>query len=228
MISDDSLLTIVAVCLVPQDRHGDAAAEVRSRFEVEFAQDARAEDRIGDDAPALVEGPAAGAQQPMDDRERYHALEPLEPAEDEGAVRPRAGERDDEVVAARLSLEAAGAAWSRFAARRHPVAERRIWPDEMARPVVRKVALRAPCSLHEFAHVSSSPAPSLRGAIGHPGARHPTGYGDEAIQHSQNCGGGLDCFASLAMTIKVGDQYMFIRCLRPSLYGPPGSRRRTG
>ncbi len=77
----------------------------------------------------------------MDDRERDHALEPLKLAEDEGAVRPGAGERDDEMVAARLRLEAAGAAWSRFAARGHPVAERRVGPHEMAGRVVGEVAL---------------------------------------------------------------------------------------
>ena len=140
MISDDSLLTIVLVCLVPEHRHGDAAAVVGPRLDIEFAQPLRAEDRIGNDARAGLEGPAALAQQPVDDRERDHALEALEPAEDERAMRPRAGERDDEMIAAGFGLEAADAARPRLAARGHPVAERRVGADEMAGPVVREVA----------------------------------------------------------------------------------------
>src|SRR5271154_6818616 len=141
--------------LVPQHRNRDAAAVVGARLDIELAKLARAEDRIGNDAAAFVEGPPALGQEPVDDRERDHALESLEPAEDEGAVRPRAGERNDEMIAARLGLEPTGAARPRLAARRHPIAERRVWPDEMTRPVVRKVTLRTPCSLQEFAHGSA-------------------------------------------------------------------------
>src|SRR5271168_3814233 len=133
--------------LVPQHRNRDAAAVVGARLDIELAKLARAEDRIGNNAAAFVEGPPAVSQEPVDDRERDHALESLELAEDEGAVRPRAGERNDEVIAARLGLEPTDAVRPRFAARRHPVAKWRVGPDEMAGPVVRKVALRAPCSL---------------------------------------------------------------------------------
>ncbi len=130
--------------LVPQDRHGHASAEIGPRPDIEFAQGARAEDRIGDDAAAFVEGPAAVAQQPMDHRGRDHVFVALEPAEDEGAVGPGARERDNEMIAAGLGLEAAGAARPGFSARRHPVAERRVGPHEVACLVVREVALRAP------------------------------------------------------------------------------------
>src|SRR6185437_6603506 len=92
---------------VPQHRHCDAAAVVGPRLDVEGAQLLGAEDGVGNHARPIVEGPAALGEQPMDDRKRDHALETLKAAEDEGAVRPRAGERDDEMVAARLRLEAA-------------------------------------------------------------------------------------------------------------------------
>src|SRR5208282_5288771 len=150
----------------PQHRHGDAAAEIGPRLEVELAEHARAEDRIGNDAAARLEGPAAVAEQPMDDRERDHALESLELAEDQGAVRPRAGERDDEVVAVGFGLEAADAARPRFAARRHPVAERRVRPDEMTRPVVRKVTLRAPGAFEKNAHVRMPVSCDAIGVLG--------------------------------------------------------------
>ena len=143
MISDNSLLTIVPVFLSQSTGTVTRPLIVGPRLDIEFAQLLRAEDGIGNDARPRIEGPAALGQKPMDDRERDHALEPFEPAEDEGAVRPRAGERDDEVIAARLRLEAAGAARPGFPARGHPVAERRVGADEMAGRVVGEVAPRA-------------------------------------------------------------------------------------
>src|SRR5580693_5984522 len=138
--------------LVPKDWHRDPAAIVRTRLDVEFAKLARAEDRVGNDAGAGIEGPAALAEEPVNDGERDHALETFKPSEDEGAMRPRAGKRDDEVIAVGLRLEAGGAAGSRFSAGRDPIAERRVGPHEMARRVVREVAL-SPYSVDERAHV---------------------------------------------------------------------------
>ncbi len=153
MISEEFVVDDRARLLVPQDRHGDTAAIVGPRLDIEFAQGARAEDRIRNDAAPFVESPAALAEQPMDDRERDHALKGFEPAEDEGAVGPRAGERNNEMIASGLSLVAACAGRPRFAARGHPVAERRVGPHEAPRPVVRKVALGAPHPLQKIAHV---------------------------------------------------------------------------
>src|SRR6185437_9864919 len=124
----------------------------RPRLDIEFAELACAEDRIGNDARAGIEGPAAFDEEPVDDRERDHALETFQPAEDQGAMRPRAGERDDEVIAAGLRPEAANPARSCVSAGRDPVAERRVGAHEMTGRIVRKVAV-APDSVDEMAHV---------------------------------------------------------------------------
>jgi hypothetical protein len=58
----------------------------------------------------------------MHDRDRDDVFELLQLAEDQRAVRPRAGERNIEVVAARLGLEAAFAPFRRLAVDGHPVA----------------------------------------------------------------------------------------------------------
>ena len=126
MISDDSLLTIVFALLVPEHRHRDAAAEVGPRLEIELASSL---------APKIGSGTTPGPSSKVQPRSpssqwttetRDHALEPLELAEDEGPVRPRTGERDDQMIAPGLRLEAAGAASGRDAVRRNPVAERRF------------------------------------------------------------------------------------------------------
>ncbi len=80
--------------------------------------------RVARHARAGLEGPAVLAHEPVHDRERsIDVLEAFQLAEDQRAVRPRAGPRDVEVVAARLGLEPALAGRSRRPVRRHPVAE---------------------------------------------------------------------------------------------------------
>src|ERR1700722_391174 len=159
--------------LVPKDWHCDPAAIVGTRLDVEFAQLARAEYRVGNDALAGIEGPAALAEEPVNDRERNHALKPFKPSEDEGAMRPRAGKRDDEVIAVGLRLEAAGAARPRLSVNSDPIAEGRVGPHETAARVVREVAL-SPFSVDERAHVCPrfSDAPKWRGR---PGSRRTIG-----------------------------------------------------
>src|SRR5207253_8518681 len=67
---------------------------------------------------AGAELPALRTQRRLDQRERDDLLKPLELAEDHGAVRPWAGERDVEVIAARLGRKATVARQARAAVRR--------------------------------------------------------------------------------------------------------------
>jgi hypothetical protein len=75
---------------------------------------------VGTELPAFV------AHHRLDDIHRDHVLKSLELAEHDRAVRPRAGERDIEVIAPARGRKAAGAARTRAAVRRHPVAEFRL------------------------------------------------------------------------------------------------------
>ena len=158
MISDDSLLTMVFDSL--SHSTGTVTRPLKSgrALQVELAERLEAEDRIGDDAGPLVERPAALGHEPVDHRERDHALEPLELAENQGPVRPRAGERHDQVVAPGRGVKAADAGRPGRAVGRDPVAERRIGADEPARRIVREIAVRPPVAVQHNAHRQKSPA----------------------------------------------------------------------
>src|SRR5690606_19862002 len=84
-------------------------------------------DRIGHgEAPAFV------AQFRLDDRDRDYFFEPLELAPDEGARRPGTDQRDIEVIAAGLGLEAGFSGRPGAAIGRHPIAEARGLPHKTA------------------------------------------------------------------------------------------------
>src|SRR5690606_36974277 len=101
--------------LVPQHRHGDPPGITGPGLDVDLVQVAGAIDAVGNGARAVTEPPALGPHVPVDHGQRYVSLQPLQLAEDERAVRPRAGEGDVEVIAAGLGRVAAGAV------RRHPL-----------------------------------------------------------------------------------------------------------
>ena len=99
MISRDFVVHDRVRLLVPQDRHRDAAAVPRVGAQVDVAEEARVHstDRIG---RLGTEGPAIVAHEGAHGGDGDGVLETAKRAHDEGAVRPWAGERDVQMVAA--------------------------------------------------------------------------------------------------------------------------------
>src|SRR5690606_2419290 len=105
--------------------------------------------------------PAVVPDLPMHHRHPDRVLQALQPAHDQGAVRPGAGERDVEVIATGLRLEAAFADRSGTAVRRDPVAKLGLDAHEAAVPARRLVAA-APDAFDQLAHDGSSRLPCRR------------------------------------------------------------------
>ena len=112
--------------------------------------------------PGLVELPAFGEHVRLDDRDADRVGQLLQLAEDQRAVRPRAGERDIEVIAPGLRLESAFAGRAGRAVGRHPVAELRVRTEEAAAGV-NLLAPRLPFAVDEPAH----PNRPSRGFVSH-------------------------------------------------------------
>ena len=107
MISLELVVDDGSALLVPQHRHRHPPAVGGIRLGVELVDVGDAVDRVGHHALARLECPPVLCHQPVRHRHTDHAFEPLEGAEDQRAVGPRAGERHVEVIAAWLGLEAA-------------------------------------------------------------------------------------------------------------------------
>ena len=165
MISEDSLETIVSSRLVPKHRHGDAAGIGGIGLGVDLVQEIEAVKRVAGGAVLGQERPAVLAHEMMHDRDRDDVFELLQLAEDQRAVRPRAGERDVEVVAAGLRLEAARAAFGRLAVGRDPVAPLRLRADELAARFPGVVPAVRPFSVDQQSHDVHCPLrfPACRG-----------------------------------------------------------------
>ena len=86
-------------------------------------------------------------------------LQALELAEDDGAVRPGAGERDIEMIAAGLGGKAALALGAGAAVRRHPVVEAGGRADEFA--VLGAQAVLLPDAIDQKPHARCSVALTL-------------------------------------------------------------------
>ena len=97
------------------------------------------------------EGPSVFAHEGIDYGKRNRAVEPLELAEDQRAMRPWAGERYIQVIAAGLSLEAAVAARAKIAGARDPIAKAALRAHEMSLSG-RRAAVRAPFAVHHDSH----------------------------------------------------------------------------
>ena len=141
MISADSLVTIVRFCL----SHSTGTVtrpECRVCLGIDLMQEALAVDRIG----ARRQFPAVLQHQRLDHRDGDRVLQLLQLAEDQGAVRPWAGQRDIEVVAPRLGLEA------RRTVGGDPVPERALLPLERAAGRFRVVPLVVPASVDQQTH----------------------------------------------------------------------------
>src|SRR5690554_4488270 len=82
------------------------------------------------------------------------AFKPLERPEDQCTVRPGAGKRHIQVIAAPFSLEAALATWPRCAVGRDPVAKLGIAAHEAAARRFRVIPRVVPDSVYQQSHVS--------------------------------------------------------------------------
>ena len=155
MISDDSLETIVCSLLVPQHRHRDPAGIGGIGPGVDLVQEVEAVERVAGRAILGQESPAVLAHVMVHDRDRDDVLELLQLAQDQRAVRPRAGQRNVEMVAAGLGLEAAHAPFGRLAVHRDPVAPLRLAADEFSAAV-------ALVSYQRSVHLPSTSSPMMR------------------------------------------------------------------
>ena len=156
MISADSLETIVLLLLVPEDRHTRPPGVLRVGHQVDLVEPAVAVEMV---RPGLVELPAFEQHVRLDHRNADHVGQLLQLAEDQGAVRPGAGERDIEVIAAGLGLEAALAGRAGGAVGRHPVAKLRFGRGRTARrrrsgraadPICHRRAVPCDLPVHRF------------------------------------------------------------------------------
>ncbi len=93
-------------------------------------QELRAVDRVRHHSRPLVKGPSVAKHAPVDHRQADQGVEPLQRPDDEGAMRPWAGEADIEVVAVSLRDKTARPTWAGNAVRRDPVVEGAVLADE--------------------------------------------------------------------------------------------------
>src|SRR5262249_1482510 len=108
---------------------------------------------VGRRARIAAEGPAAIALDRLHHRQRDHVRELLETTEDDGAMRPRAGERDVEMIAVALRRKAAVAGGTRPAVGVHPVAVQGLRPPEAsALDTLAVVAVVVPRAVDQEAH----------------------------------------------------------------------------
>ena len=125
MISDEFVVDDGATLLVPQHRHAHPAGVALVGEQIDLGELLCAVDGVRDGAGAVAEPPAMRAVKRLDHRHRDDVLEPLEHAHDHGAVRPGAGQRDIEMIAAARGGKAAVAGRAGAAVLGHPVAEAR-------------------------------------------------------------------------------------------------------
>src|SRR5690606_6547842 len=83
-------------------------------------------------------------------RYRDQVVKILQLAEDQGAMRPGAGQRHIEVIAAGFGLEAADAGWAGAAISGYPIAEARLAAFEFATALFGVVPLGGPVSVDQL------------------------------------------------------------------------------
>ena len=140
---------------VPEHRDAGPAAIAGLGLGIELIQVLVAVQPVAGRGGAFLELPAVLGHVPVHGRDPDRVLEAFELAHDQRAVRPRAGERDVEVVAPGLGLEPARAGRSRATVVRDPVAELGVDAHEAA--VLAALVLIAPDALDQHAHGQSSP-----------------------------------------------------------------------
>ncbi len=155
MISEELIADDCLFSPVPQNRHRHAAGIGGIGLGVDLVQEVEAVERIAGGAVLGQEGPAVGAHEMMDDRDGNHVLEFFQCPKDQRPVRPGTGKRDIEMVAARLGLEAARAAFGRPTVNRDPVAPLRLRPHEFAVARLGVVPAVLPFAVDQQSHAIS-------------------------------------------------------------------------
>jgi hypothetical protein len=152
-----------------------SVAEGVRRWGVHFA-------RYMGDGGRLGKRPVVFPHEPVHDRERDHGLEPFELAEDERPVRPRACERDVEVIAARFCLEPSRSGRPRRAIRSASAAPSALPAARSARPAWHsppsRLGARAPSRAGSRSGRRCWPVPRSRSRPG-------------SDPHAEDGGGGL-------------------------------------
>src|SRR5690606_32440539 len=140
--------------LVVEHGYRDSTGVVGVALRVDLPQRIAAEARVGALLRAIVEYPALIGPARQRERDRDVLLEPFELAEDQRAMRPRAAERDVQVVAAGLRLEAAFARRPRCAVRRHPAADDgwAALEASVAEPQGRRLLIGNPAAVDHRSH----------------------------------------------------------------------------
>ena len=118
--------------LVPEHGHAYPAAVMRIGQEIDSAERRLAIDAVDVAPGSMPNSQPCLAEMRLGHRDRDDVLKLLELAEDEGAGRPRAGERDVEVVAAGFGGESSFAGRAGAAVGRDVVVEGRGRSDEVA------------------------------------------------------------------------------------------------
>ncbi len=109
-----------------------------------------------------AEGPSVIAHERIDHRHRDRVVELLQPAHDERAMGPRAGERYVQVIAPAFGLEAALAARPGTAVGRHPTPENGMRTDEIGPRRAKVIALPLAVDHRSHRELLSPIANSLR------------------------------------------------------------------
>src|SRR5215469_7940342 len=102
----------------------------------------------------------------MHDRDRNHAFQALDGTEDQGPVRPGAGQRDIKMIAAGLRLEAANARGPRLAVRRDPVPVLALGADKAPARLLRIVPAVLPNTINQQTHSGFSSSKRRFSGIG--------------------------------------------------------------
>src|SRR5271156_2894854 len=118
--------------------------------EIDFGERLFAVGAVRRAAALAAEFPAGLAVERIGERNRDDIVELLEAAEDQRAVRPRASQRDVEMIAAGFGGESAFAVRARTAVRRDEIVVGGIGPDKAAVGGARNILL--PDAVDEQAH----------------------------------------------------------------------------
>src|SRR5258708_39630627 len=176
-----------SVPLVPEDGDADVVAVAGLTREIRLAEEGPAVQRVAVLAARAVlealarEGPAAGVAVGREIVDRHRIAEPGELADDHRAMRPRAGERDVQVKAARLGRRPR---WPAARVGSDPVAEGRVLAQELAAVRVRILLRAHPGSGSRCAAVARHPTGSRSAP------RPVSGGSCGAVCSTQNSGAG--------------------------------------
>src|ERR1700738_2575331 len=141
-----------ASLLVPQNRNRDMARVGQVRPRVDLVQIVRAADRIGNHAIAYGEAPALLGHEPMHNRDIDEWRKPLQGAEDQGPMRPGAGQGNIEMIATGFGPISADPRRAGRTVSGNPTAENAVSTHETSAAGRGIVPLIVPTTVNEQSH----------------------------------------------------------------------------